>query len=89
MRPARAGRGDRQVGKRLARAQALYTTPGFADEEVTLFEATGREDVERDPNPEERIEIVRWPLADLQLAIDGCFDASSLIGLLMLQGMLR
>jgi 8-oxo-dGTP pyrophosphatase MutT (NUDIX family) len=67
----------------------FYVSPGFAEEEVTLFEATGLE--QRDPEPAEgeRIEIVAWPVAELDAAIDACADASSLIGLLLLRGTAR
>jgi ADP-ribose pyrophosphatase len=67
----------------------FYVSPGFAEEEVTLFEATGLE--QRDPEPAEgeRIEIVAWPLAELDAAIDACADSSSLIGLLWLRARAR
>jgi 8-oxo-dGTP pyrophosphatase MutT (NUDIX family) len=60
----------------------FYTTPGFAAEQVTVFLATELRDAEHEPNPEERIEIVPWPLGDLWGAIEACEDAKSLIGLL-------
>lgn len=64
----------------------FYTTPGFADEEVTIFEATGLAELpDQRPDPAERIEIVRWPLADLDGAIAACHDSKSLIGLLLLR----
>ena len=63
----------------------FYTTPGFAEEEVTVFEATELADVEHEPDPEERIEIVRWPLAELDAAIAECADSKSLIGMLLLR----
>ena len=63
----------------------FYTTPGFAEEEVTVFEATGLEAVDHDPDPEERIEVVEWPLADLDGAIAECRDSKSLIGMLLLR----
>ena len=62
----------------------LYTSPGFAEEEVTLFVATGLDEIaDHQPDPHERIEVVRWPLADLDGAIDACADAKSLIALLL------
>jgi ADP-ribose pyrophosphatase len=61
----------------------FYTSPGFAQEEVWIFVATGLRDVEFDPDPEERIEIVPWPLADLDRAIAACTDSKTLIGLLL------
>ena len=69
--------------------KSFYTTPGWADEEMTVFEATGLGDAEGEPDPGERIEVVRWPLADLDAAIDSCADAKSLIGLMILRDSLR
>jgi ADP-ribose pyrophosphatase len=64
----------------------FYTTPGFAQEEVTLFVATGLEEIEgHEPDPEERLELVRWPLADLDAAIAECADSKTLIGMLLLR----
>jgi 8-oxo-dGTP pyrophosphatase MutT (NUDIX family) len=68
----------------------FYTTPGFAQEQVTLFLATGLERVaDHEPDPEERIEIVAWPLAELDGAIAGCEDSKTLIGLLLFRDSLR
>jgi 8-oxo-dGTP pyrophosphatase MutT (NUDIX family) len=63
----------------------FYTSPGFAEEIVYLFEATELREVEADPGEGERIEIVRHPLAELDRAIAECEDAKSLIGLLLLR----
>ena len=53
---------------------------------MTLFLATGLEPVEEhEPDPEERIEVVPWPLGELDGAIAECNDAKSLIGLYMLR----
>lgn len=66
----------------------FYTTPGFAQEQVTLFVASGLEPiVDHEPDPEERIEIVAWPLAELDAAIAECEDSKTLIGLLLLQSL--
>ncbi len=65
----------------------FYTSPGFAEEEVTLFLATDLSDAGVDPDPSERIEVVRWPLGDLDRAIADCGDSKSLIGLLLLRQM--
>ena len=61
----------------------FYTSPGFAQEEVWIYVATGLREVEHDPDPDERIEIVPWPLADLDTAIAECTDSKTLIGLLL------
>jgi ADP-ribose diphosphatase len=78
-----------EIGKAAAEWRELkrfYTSPGFANEEVTLFEATELSDaVGVEPVPGERIEIVEWPLADLESAIAQCHDSKSLIGLMLLR----
>ncbi len=50
-----------------------------------MFLATGLEDAGVQPDPAERIEVVPWPLADLDGAIAECGDSKSLIGLLLLR----
>ena len=55
---------------------------------MTIFLATGLRDVEHETDPEERIEIVPWPLSDLDGAIEECADSKSLVGLLMLRELL-
>jgi 8-oxo-dGTP pyrophosphatase MutT (NUDIX family) len=66
--------------------KVFYPTPGLARETMTLFLATGLEPVAgHEPDPEERIEIVPWPLARLDEAIAECGDAKSLVGLYMLR----
>jgi 8-oxo-dGTP pyrophosphatase MutT (NUDIX family) len=67
----------------------FYPAPGFATEAMTLFLATGLEPVEgHEPDPDERIEIVRWPLVRLDDAIAECVDAKSLVGLYALRARL-
>jgi ADP-ribose diphosphatase len=65
----------------------FYVSPGLLEEEVTLFEATklaaAGEGFEADED--ERIELVPWPLGELDDAIAQCRDAKSLIGLLELR----
>jgi 8-oxo-dGTP pyrophosphatase MutT (NUDIX family) len=63
-----------------------YSSAGFTNEELHLYLATGLRQVQQpDVEEDERIEIVRWPLADLDGAIDACVDAKTLIGLLLLR----
>jgi ADP-ribose pyrophosphatase len=81
-----------EIGKAAGQWRELkrfYTSPGFADEEVHLFCATELSDAGADAEEEERIEIVAWPLDDLDAAIDECSDSKSLIGLLLLRDRLR
>jgi 8-oxo-dGTP pyrophosphatase MutT (NUDIX family) len=64
---------------------AFYTSPGFSDEFVWIYHATGLADaplVEVDEY--EQIEIVPWPLERIDDAIAGCRDSKSLIALLWL-----
>jgi ADP-ribose pyrophosphatase len=63
---------------------AYYTSAGFTDERVHLFCASDLYPEHADSGEDERIEIVPWPLRDLQAAIDECRDAKTLIGLLWL-----
>jgi 8-oxo-dGTP pyrophosphatase MutT (NUDIX family) len=65
----------------------FYTSPGFATEELHLFLATELYDVEPH-EPEERLEMVKVPLSDLDGAIERCQDAKSLVGLQMLKELL-
>jgi 8-oxo-dGTP pyrophosphatase MutT (NUDIX family) len=65
--------------------ERFYTSPGFTDEEVYLFAATGLSDAEAEADENERIEIVRWPLDRLDEAIADCRDSKSLIGLMWLR----
>ena len=65
---------------------SFHTSPGFTDEEVHLYLATGLRDVERPAvDEDERIEIVTRPLAQLDAVIEECRDAKTLIGLLKLR----
>jgi 8-oxo-dGTP pyrophosphatase MutT (NUDIX family) len=63
---------------------AYYTGAGFTDERVHLFYATDLHPSQAHSGEDERIEIVPRPLSELQLAIDECRDAKTLIGLLWL-----
>jgi len=78
-----------EIGKRAEYWQqllAFYTSPGFSDERMWLYLATGLSDAPDGAAAEadERIEIVPWPLARLDQAIDQCEDSKSLIALLWL-----
>jgi len=55
------------------------------DEVIHVYLATGLHDEQAEAESNERIEIVRWPLADLDGAIAATRDAKSLIGLLWLK----
>jgi len=61
-----------------------YSSAGFTDERVHLFAASELYEESADSGENERIEIVRWPLARLDDAIAQCSDAKTLIGLMWL-----
>ncbi len=65
----------------------FFVSPGLLEEEVTLFEATGLAPADGDfeADEDERIELVRWPLDDLEGALEQCRDAKSLVGLFELR----
>jgi 8-oxo-dGTP pyrophosphatase MutT (NUDIX family) len=64
---------------------SFFTSAGFSDERIVLYLARGLSDAaDAEADEDERIEIVRWPLSELDAAIDGCSDAKSLIALLWL-----
>jgi ADP-ribose pyrophosphatase len=83
-----------EIGMRAGRWTELvdfFTSAGFSDERITLYLAldlspAGEVD---HPDEDERIEIVRWPLDDLDAAIAGCDDAKSLIALYWLAARLK
>jgi ADP-ribose pyrophosphatase len=79
-----------EIGKDAGRWEevlAFYTSPGFSDERVWLYFASDLSDSDGEAEAEEneRIEIVTWPLADLDRAISECEDSKSLIALLWLK----
>src|SRR5829696_2456957 len=67
---------------------SFYTSPGFTDEECHLFRAADLFDESADTDENERIEIVAWPLAELDSAIRDSRDSKTLVGLLWLRAFL-
>jgi ADP-ribose pyrophosphatase len=86
--------GKRELGEEIGKQAAswdelfsFYTSPGFSDERVWLYLATGLSDSEpAELDEDERIEIVPWPLDRLEEAISECEDSKTLIALLWLRG---
>lgn len=65
---------------------SYYSSVGVMDEEVHVVLATGlREESGAEAEENERIEVVRWPLADLDGALAATKDAKTIIGLLLLR----
>ena len=69
---------------RLLRTGAIWTTPGFTDERITLFAAFELTPVPRNPDDDELIEVLRMPLAAaLRLVWSGeLSDAKSALALI-------
>jgi ADP-ribose pyrophosphatase len=81
-----------EIGKGASEWRELkrfYTSPGFADEEVIVYLATDLHDASAEAEEEERLEVVAWPLAELDPAIAECRDAKSLIGMLLFRELRR
>jgi 8-oxo-dGTP pyrophosphatase MutT (NUDIX family) len=77
-----------EIGKAAEEWEPVTTyvsSAGMSDELVHVFHATGLSDREAEADENERIEIVRWPLDDLDGAIAATRDAKTLIGLLWLK----
>jgi 8-oxo-dGTP pyrophosphatase MutT (NUDIX family) len=67
-------------------ATTFYTSIGFVDEVVHVFLATDLRKVgDPDESGEEQIELVAWPLDDLDTLIRRNEDAKTLVGLLWLE----
>jgi 8-oxo-dGTP pyrophosphatase MutT (NUDIX family) len=87
--PAQAAR--RELAEEIGRGArswvpilSYYSSAGFSDECVHLFWATDLYAQSANRDEGERIEVVRWPLHELDAAISQTRDAKTLIGLLWL-----
>jgi len=63
---------------------SFYTSPGYCDERLHLFLATGLEQGEAAPEATEEIELVRLPLGEVAGLVAEVEDAKTLGGLLLL-----
>ncbi|MFZ0041117.1 MAG: NUDIX hydrolase [Solirubrobacteraceae bacterium] len=77
-----------EIGKQAAHwseLKSFYSTPGFSDEHVWIYLArdlSPATEVELDE--EERIEIVAWPLRELDAAVAESHDSKTVVALLWL-----
>lgn len=72
---------------RAARWEHLTTfhpAPDMSDQLTHLFLATDLLPADAEPDAEERIAVVRWPLGRLDEAIGACRNGATLVGLLWL-----
>jgi ADP-ribose pyrophosphatase len=77
-----------EIGKAAGRWELLHSywsSVGALDETVHVFLAEELSDEHAESGEDERIEIVPWPLADLDAAIAEVRDAKTLIGLMALR----
>jgi ADP-ribose pyrophosphatase len=70
-------------GGRWRELAAFWTTPGFCRERMTVFVAEGVEPGPSSTEEDERIELVRWPLAEVGARLGEIEDAKTLVGLLL------
>lgn len=63
-------------------ASAFFTTPGFCDERMHVFVATGVESGDASPEDGEDLELVRVRVRDLPMLLPEIEDAKTLVGLL-------
>lgn len=63
----------------------IYPSPGFLTEKVTIFEATGLSPASGSRDDDEEIEIVRLDLSEIENALPGIRDATTVIALLRLK----
>jgi ADP-ribose diphosphatase len=62
---------------------AFWTTPGFCREHMVVFAATGVDVGEADPDEDEALELVRWPVAEIASRLGQLEDAKTIAGLLL------
>ncbi|WP_354697420.1 Methanol dehydrogenase activator [Paraconexibacter sp. AEG42_29] len=83
---------QRELAEEIGRAadhwellKTFYPSVGMNRETVHVYRATGLSERHADSGENERIELVAWPLDDLDGAIAAVKDAKTLIGLLLLR----
>jgi 8-oxo-dGTP pyrophosphatase MutT (NUDIX family) len=73
-----------EIGQEAGHWEAVisyFPSSGYTDEVVHIFAATGLRGSDVEPDPHERIEVVCWPLGDLDGAIEESRDSKTIIGL--------
>lgn len=61
----------------------FFTTPGFCNERMHVFVAEGVERGAADPEDDEDVELVRWPVDDIPKRLGELEDAKTIAGLLL------
>jgi ADP-ribose pyrophosphatase len=71
------------TGGEWSRLGGFWTTPGFCREYMHMYLAEGVETGAADPDADENVEIVRWPVGELARRLDEIEDAKTLAGALL------
>ena len=77
---------EEEVGLRGGRWRSLgtyFTSPGFLDEQMHLFLAEDLERGEQDLDDGEDVQIVRWPVDDVEQRLDELEDVKTVAALLL------
>ncbi len=84
--------GHRELAEEIGKAgeqwellRSFHTSMGFTDEVIHVYLVTGLSDRSAQAEEDERIEVVRWPLDDLDGALAQTTDSKTIIGLLLLR----
>ena len=78
-----------QEADRWEEIECYHPSSGYSSELVHVFAATGLRPADAEPDASERIEVVRWPLADVDAALAATNDAKTIIGLMWLRATLE
>jgi ADP-ribose pyrophosphatase len=62
---------------------SFWTTPGFCTERMYVYLAEGVEEGEPEPDDDEVLELLRWPVDELESRLPELDDAKTLAGLLV------
>ncbi|MCW2967829.1 MAG: hydrolase [Solirubrobacteraceae bacterium] len=73
------------AAERWEHLSSFHSSIGVMDEEVHVYLGTGLSEASAEADENERIEVVRWPLSDLDAALAATHDAKTIIGLLLLR----
>ena len=70
-------------GGQWRRLGAFWTSPGFLRERMTVFLAEGVEQGDAAPDEDEDVELVRWPVSDVESRVAELEDAKTIAALLL------
>jgi len=86
------GAAQRELAEEIGRAadtwefvRSFRPSVGISNEETHIFAATGLRPASADSGEDERIEVVAWPLDDLDGALAAVQDSKTVIGLMWLR----